>query len=95
MSEIAAAQSMTQGESKPSVGTLFEAVFQGDVEVRDRCLEWLRLCNINPRAYTDQLEVLAGQMSPTKVNTHLYLGLGWKKQQEYTTIYLKLDPDLP
>jgi hypothetical protein len=67
-------------------------LFQGDVEARDRCLEWLRLRNINPRAYTDQLEVLAGQMSPTKVNTHVYLGLGWKKQQEYTTIYLKPQP---
>jgi hypothetical protein len=31
-------------------------------------------------------------MSATKVNTHVYLGLGWKKRQEYTTIYLKPDP---
>ena len=68
-------------------------LFDGDVEARDRCLEWLTLRNINPHAYTDQLEVLAGQMSPTKVNTHVYLGLGWKKQQEYTTIYLKPHPD--
>ena len=67
-------------------------LFQGDVEARDRCLEWLQLRNINPHTYTDQLEVLAGQMSPTRVNTHVYLGLGWKKQREYTTIYLKPHP---
>lgn len=67
-------------------------LFQGDVEARERCLEWLTLRHINPHAYTDQLEVLAGQMSPTKVNTHVYLGLGWKKQREYTTIYLKPHP---
>jgi hypothetical protein len=66
-------------------------LFQGDVQARDRCLQWLRLRNINPHAYTDQLEVLAGQMSPTQVNTHVYLGLGWKNQREYTTIYLKPD----
>lgn len=67
-------------------------LFQGDVEARERCLEWLTLRNIDARAYTDQLEVLAGQMSSTKVNTHVYLGLGWKKQREYTTIYLKPHP---
>jgi hypothetical protein len=67
-------------------------LFQGDVEARDRCLEWLRLRNINPHAYTDHLEILAGQMSPTKVNAHVYFGLGWKKQREYTSIYLKPQP---
>lgn len=50
------------------------------------------LRNIDPHAYTDQLEVLAGQMSPSRVNAHVYLGLGWKKQREYTTIYLKPQP---
>jgi hypothetical protein len=67
-------------------------LFQGDVEARDRCLEWLTLRDIDPGAYTDQLEILAGQMSSTKVNAHAYLGLGWKKQREYTTIYLKPHP---
>ena len=67
-------------------------LFEGDVEARDRCLEWLTLRNINPRSYTDQLEILAGEMSSTRVNTHVYLGLGWKKQREYTTIYLKPEP---
>ena len=82
------------GDAPPDVKIEFcgHCLFQGDVEARDRCLEWLTLRNINPRAYTDQLEVLAGQMSSTKVNTHVYLGLGWKKQREYTTIYLKPDP---
>ncbi|MGB8478337.1 MAG: hypothetical protein WCE63_05800 [Acidobacteriaceae bacterium] len=67
-------------------------LFQGDAQARERCLEWLTLRSINPHAYTDQLEVLAGQMSSTKVNAHVYLGLGWKKQREYTTIYLKPHP---
>lgn len=67
-------------------------LFQGDAQARARCLRWLALRNIDARAYTDLLEVLAGQMSTAKVNTHVYLGLGWKKQQEYTTIYLKPDP---
>lgn len=67
-------------------------LFQGDLEARDRCLEWLTLRNIDASAYTDQLEVLGGPMSSTQVNAHVYLGLGWKKQREYTTIYLKPQP---
>jgi hypothetical protein len=70
-------------------------LFQGDSQARDRCLRWLTLRNIDPQAYTDQLEVLAGQMSPTQVKTHVYLGLGWKKEREYTTIYLKPHPPVP
>ncbi|MHB1793971.1 MAG: hypothetical protein ACYCPO_03300 [Acidobacteriaceae bacterium] len=81
-------------DAPPDVKVEFcgHCLFQGDVQARERCLEWLTLRNINPYAYTDQLEVLAGQMSSTKVNTHVYLGLGWKKQREYTTIYLKPHP---
>ena len=81
-------------DASPDVKIEFcgHCLFQGDVQARDRCLEWLTLRNINPQAYTDQLEVLAGQISSTKVNAHVYLGLGWKKQREYTTIYLKPHP---
>ena len=67
-------------------------LFQGDAQARARCLRWLTLRNIDAIAYTDLLDVLAGQMSPAKVNAHVYLGLGWKKQREYTTIYLKPHP---
>jgi hypothetical protein len=67
-------------------------LFQADSQARDRCLEWLKLRDIDPQAYTDQLEVLAGQMSATKVDAHVFLGLGWRKQREYTTIYLKPQP---
>ena len=67
-------------------------LFQGDVEARERCLQWLTLRNIDPRSYSDQLEVLASRMSRSKVNAHVYLGLGWKQQREYTTIYLKPHP---
>jgi hypothetical protein len=70
-------------------------LFQGDEQARERCLQWLTLRNIDPQTYTDQLEVLAGWMSPTRVNAHVYLGLGWKKQREYTTIYLKPHPGSP
>lgn len=82
------------GDAPPDVKIEFcgHCLFQGDVQARDRCLQWLTLRNIDPHAYTDQLQVLAGQMSPSKVNTHVYLGLGWKKQREYTTIYLKPNP---
>ncbi len=64
-------------------------LFQSDSQARDRCLRWLALRNIDAHAYTGMLDVIAGKMSLTKVNTHIYLGLGWKKQEEYTTIYLK------
>jgi hypothetical protein len=81
-------------EAPPDIRIEFcgHCLFQGDLQARDRCLQWLRLRNIDLRAYSDQLEVLAGQMSQSRVNTHVYLGLGWKKQQEYTTIYLKPHP---
>ncbi len=84
-------------EALPDVKIEFcgHCLFQGDVEARDRCMEWLTQRNIDPQAYTDQLEVVAGRLSPTKVNTHVYLGLGWKKQSEYTSIYLKPHPDDP
>jgi hypothetical protein len=64
-------------------------LFKGDSQARGRCLRWLALRKIDARPYTDMLEVITGQMSPTKVNTHIYSGLGWKNRQEYTTIYLK------
>ncbi|MES2221846.1 MAG: hypothetical protein V4587_12885 [Acidobacteriota bacterium] len=84
-------------EAPPDVKIEFcgHCLFQGDVEARERCLEWLAQRKIESQAYTDQLEVLAGQLSSTKVNTHVYLGLGWKKQSEYTSIYLKPHPDAP
>ncbi|MFZ0515640.1 MAG: hypothetical protein WBG23_04785 [Acidobacteriaceae bacterium] len=81
-------------EAPPDIRIEFcgHCLFQGDLQAQNHCLQWLRLRNIDPRAYSDQLEVLAGQMSQSRVNTHVYLGLGWKKQQEYTTIYLKPHP---
>lgn len=82
------------GDATPDVKIEFcgHCLFQGDAQARDRCLKWLMLRNISPQSYTDQLEVLAGQMSASKVNTHVYLGLGWKRQREYSTIYLKPHP---
>jgi len=64
-------------------------LFQSDSQARDRCLRWLALRKIDALPYLDLLDVIAaGLTSPAKVNAHIYLGLGWKEQQEYTTIYL-------
>lgn len=67
-------------------------LFQSDSQALDRCLRWLSLRKIDARHYVELLDVIAGSMSPAKVNTHIYLGLGWQEQQEYTTIYLKPHP---
>ena len=64
-------------------------LFQSDWQARERCLRWLALRQIECKTYGDMLTVLAGQMSVAKVNAHVYVGLGWKAQREYTTIYLK------
>lgn len=64
-------------------------LFQGDAQAKDRCLRWLTLRKIDAEAYTDMLDVVAGKMSSTRVNTHVFLGQGWKKGKEYTAIYLK------
>jgi len=68
-------------------------LFQSDAQALDRYLQWLTLRKIDALPYTDLLDVIApGKISSTKVNTHIYLGLGWKDEQEYTTIYLKPHP---
>lgn len=67
-------------------------LFQSDSQALDRCLRWLALRKIDARPYVELLDVIAGPMSPAKVNTHIYLGLGWQEQHEYTTIYLKPHP---
>jgi hypothetical protein len=64
-------------------------VFQSDAQARERCLQWLAMRQIESHSYRDMLTVLAGPVSEVQVNSHVYLGLGWKRQQEYTTIYLK------
>jgi hypothetical protein len=64
-------------------------LFQSDKQARDRFLQWLELQRIDARAYEELLDVICGQMSPKVVNSHIYLGLGWKRQDSYTTIYLK------
>ncbi|MFZ0662889.1 MAG: hypothetical protein WAM66_09375 [Acidobacteriaceae bacterium] len=69
-------------------------LFPGDAQAGQRCLRWLALRNINADSYASLLEVIGGRMSATEVNTHVYLGLGWKNQQEYTTLYLKPHPPL-
>lgn len=68
-------------------------LFQSDSQARDRCLRWLALRKVDALPYVELLDVIAaGQTSPAKVSTHIYSGLGWKGQQEYTTIYLKPHP---
>jgi hypothetical protein len=64
-------------------------LFQSDCQARERCLRWLALRRIESREYEAMLRLLAGQMSEVKTNAHVYVGLGWKGQREYSSIYLK------
>jgi hypothetical protein len=64
-------------------------LFRSDQQARERCLRWLALQKIEASAYVELLEVIAGQMSPPELSKHIYSGLGWKQQQEYSTIYMK------
>jgi hypothetical protein len=68
-------------------------LFESDAQALNQYLRWLTLRRIDAWPYTDLLDVIApGEISSAKVNTHIYLGLGWKDEQEYSTIYLKPHP---
>ena len=67
-------------------------LFRSDTQALNRCLQWLNLKNIEGNLYLQLLKLLSGEIDPHEVIVHSYLGLGWKGQQEYTTMYLQ--PDL-
>jgi hypothetical protein len=64
-------------------------LFRSDQQARNRCLRWLAQRGFDSCFYEETLAVLANKLSSTKVNNHVYIGIGWKKQEEYKTIYLK------
>ena len=67
--------------------------FTSDLEARARCLDWLAHMKVNPTPYLDLLEILSeDQLSSTSSVMHAYAGLGVKRNQPYTTIYLKPNP---
>ena len=67
--------------------------FTSDIEARARCLDWLAHMRVDPAPYLDLLEILSeGQLSSTSSVVHAYAGLGVKRNQPYTTIYLKPSP---
>lgn len=66
-------------------------LFKDDRQARNRCLRWLGLRGFDACLYEKMLAVIAPQLSGNGLNTHMFLGVGWKKQAEYTTIYLKPD----
>lgn len=61
-----------------------------DVQAKEKCLNWSRFMNLDPTMYLQLLEVIAnGHLSDTNVDLHSYMGLGLKREDVYSTIYLK------
>jgi len=64
--------------------------FASDVEARGRCLDWLKLQEVEPTGYLQMLEILSdGVLSETEPLLHCYVGLGLKRDQPYSTFYFK------
>jgi hypothetical protein len=67
--------------------------FASDLEARGKCLDWLADMKVDPAPYIDLLKILSeDQLSPTSSLVHAYAGVGVKRNQPYTTIYLKPNP---
>ncbi|HEY6248781.1 MAG TPA: hypothetical protein VI685_02405 [Candidatus Angelobacter sp.] len=65
-------------------------MFGGDRDAVAKCSRWLASLNSAPAHYEHLLRVLApGPLSPTHVHLHSYVGVGWRAQESYGTIYLK------
>jgi hypothetical protein len=67
-------------------------LFSSDAQAFDICSQWLNSRKIDPQPYHSLLYALSEPRNRNTVDRHVYLGLGWKQQCEYTSIYLK--PDL-
>ncbi len=78
-----------RGLSNVKVEFCAHCLFQSDVQARDRCRQWLMQRQLDSSLYHSVLDVVCPRASPVIVNSHVYLGLGWKEQEMYTTIYLK------
>lgn len=61
-----------------------------DAEAEAKCLEWLVSTEADSSLYSLLLRTLAtGPLSGTSVNLHTYMGLGLRKREVSSTIYLK------
>jgi hypothetical protein len=65
-------------------------VFANDLDARSKCLDSLALMNVDPTPYLLLLATLSENGISTKTSTlHAYVGIGTKRAQPYSTIYLK------
>jgi hypothetical protein len=61
-----------------------------DGEAKARCLQWLQLLSLDPKPYMILLDRLAGNaLHKSGCEVHVYVALGLKDSQPYTSIYLK------
>ena len=72
-------------------------MFAGDKDAVARCRGWLASLSSTRIQYEQLLQVIAQDpLSPTHVQLHSYVGVGWRAKESYGTIYLKpsyLKPD--
>lgn len=61
-----------------------------DVQAEAKCLEWITSINTDSSPYSILLQTLAnGSLNRKSVDLHSYLGIGMKKGEIFSTIYLK------
>jgi hypothetical protein len=64
-------------------------IFSSDAEAVSRCGEWLAPMQAHSEAYFDMLQALTkGEVSRSNTGLHSFVGLGFKRQQSYSTFYL-------
>jgi hypothetical protein len=80
------------GQSKADVKVEFCAhcLFAGDSDATERCNRWLRATSTEPSRYQQLLGMIGPDgFGPSCGLLHSFVGLGWKDQKLYTSIYLK------
>jgi hypothetical protein len=83
----------TDGEPALKFELCGHCAFENDVQAKSRCLEWLTLMKVDPTPYLRLLATLSeNHLSPASSVLHAYVGVGLKRNQPYTTIYLKPNP---
>jgi hypothetical protein len=64
--------------------------FVSDLDARSACLDWLAFQNVDPTPYRLLSDTLSGNyLNATASTLHAYVGIGLKRGQPYSTIYLK------
>jgi hypothetical protein len=65
-------------------------LFANDKAGAKKCVQWLRHRNVDTAAYLDSIEMLSeGHLSETRVDQHCFVGLGCRRGETYSSIYLK------